>query len=121
MCSAKIINFPRSRRRQLVPQPCAPVRYVVRRRSWVHSGGFSLLLFVTIVAAFLYLSGAVDVRRHDALYAALLTVVWSAYFTHDRLLRTRLGPLLVRGGQVLLLAGIAGFFGLVYWLILTHP
>jgi len=119
MCSAKIINFPRSRRRRSVPQPSAPVRYVVRRRSWVHSGGFGLLLFVTIPAAFLYLSGAVDVKRHDTLYAVLLVAVWSFYFASGKLLRTRFGPLLVRGGQLLLLSGVVGFLGLVYWLVLS--
>ena len=121
MCSARIINFPRARRRRPIPPPPAPVRYVIRPRSWVHSGGFSLLLFVTIPVAFLYLSGAVNVERHDALYAAMLAAVWGFYFASGKLLRTRLGPLLVRAGQFMLLAGVAGFFGFVYWLILTHP
>jgi hypothetical protein len=118
---ARIIHFPRAARRRFIPHPPAPVRYVVRRRSWVHSGGFGLLLLMTIPAAFLYLSGAVHVARHDTLYAALLAVVWGMYFTSDKLLRTRLGTLLMRAGLLLGFAGIAGFFGFVYWLILSHP
>jgi len=74
---------------------------------------------VTLLAAFFYLSGAVGVARHDALYASLLTVIWSLYFAHDKLLRTRLGPLLIRAGRLLLFAGLAGFFGGIYWLILA--
>lgn len=80
-----------------------------------------MLLFLTMPLISLYLSGAVKIARHDALYAALLAAVWSGYFTHDGLLRTRLAPLLVRAGQLMLLAGVAGFFGFVYWIVLTHP
>jgi len=58
--------------------------------------------------------------RHDSRYAALLAMVWGAYFTSDKLLGTRLGPLLVRAGRLLLLAGVVSFFGGVYWLILAH-
>lgn len=114
MCSAKIINFPRARRRR--PVPPAPVRHSSRP----NAGGFTLLFFLTIPAAFVYLSRAVNVARHDALYAALLVAIWGFYFTHDRLLRTRLGPLLVRIGRLLLIVTIAGFFGFVYWIVLTH-
>ena len=77
------------------------------------------MLCVTIPVTFLYLSGAVDVARHDAIYASLLAAVWGVYFVQDKLLRTRLGPLLVRVGQLLVLAGVAGFFGGIYWLILA--
>jgi hypothetical protein len=101
----------------LVPSPPEPVRYIIRPRRWDHSGGFGLLLFATILAAFLYLSGALDVARHDALYTALLAAVWSFYFIHDKLLRTRLGPVLMRMGQFLLVAGLAGCFGGIFWLI----
>ena len=94
-------------------------RHVARPHSRPEAGGFCLLLFVTIPAALLYLSGAVDVARHDALYASLLAAVWGVYFLQDRLLRTRLGPLLMRVGQLLVLAGVAGFFGGIYWLILA--
>lgn len=79
-----------------------------------------MLLFVTIPAAFLYLSEAVDVARQDLLYASLLVVVWGLYFFNDKLLQTRLGPALVRIGRLLLFAGVAGFFGGIYWLILTR-
>ena len=99
--------------------PAAGARYLVRPHWHPEAGGFCLLLFVTIAAAFLYLSGAVDVARHDALYASLLAAVWGVYFLQDRLLRTRLGPLLMRVGQLLVLAGVAGFFGGIYWLILA--
>jgi hypothetical protein len=115
---AKIINFPKAARRRPIPQPPAPVRYIIRPYSHPDAGGFGLLLFVTIPAAFLYLSGAVDVARHDTLYASLLVVVWGLYFFHDKLLQTRLVPLLMRIGRLLLLAGVAGFFGGIYWLIL---
>ena len=114
---AKILNFPRGCRRRT--RPLMPVRYVAGSR-WVDSGGFSLLLFVTIPAAFAYLSGAVHVARHDALYAALLIAVWGLYFSSDKLLRTRLGPLLVQTGRLSLIAGIGGFFGGIYWLIFTN-
>jgi len=73
---------------------------------------------LTIPAAFLYLSGAVDVARHDTLYASLLAVVWGLYFFNDKLLQTRLGPPLIRAGRFLLFSGVAGFFGGIYWLIL---
>ena len=122
MCSAKIINFPRARLRRSVPLPPGPVRHTARSSSRRNAGGFILLLFVTIPTAFLYLSGAVKVARHDDLYAALLATVWGFYFVHEPLLRIRvLGPLLVRAGQLSLLASVAGFFGLVYWIVLTHP
>ncbi|HWG42674.1 MAG TPA: hypothetical protein VN688_07800 [Gemmataceae bacterium] len=113
MSSAKIYHFPRSARRRPVP---LPVRYAARPYSRPGASGFALLLMVTLVAAFLYLSGAADVARHDVLYAALLAAVWGLYFMNDKLLRTRVGSLLARVGQFLLLAG---FFGGIYWLIRT--
>ncbi len=80
-----------------------------------------MLLLVTIPAAFLYLTGAVNVARHDTLYTALLAAVWGFYFIHDKLLRIRvLGPLLIGAGRLLLFLGIAGFFGGIYWLILAR-
>lgn len=80
-----------------------------------------MLLFVTIPAAFLYLSGAAHVARHDGLCMVLLAAVWGFYFLHDKLLQLRvLGPLLVRAGRLLLLAGLAGFFGCIYWLIFRN-
>ena len=117
---AKIIHFPRAARRRLVPQLPAPGRYASGRYPRSNAGGFALLFFSTIMAAFLYLSGAANVVRHDVLYAALLAAVWGVYFSSDKLLRTRLGPLLMQAGRLLVLAGIAGFFGGIYWLILTH-
>jgi hypothetical protein len=115
---AKVINFPRAARRRAVRQQPAPVGYISRVYYRHDAGGFILLLFLTIPAAFLYLSGAADVARHDTLYASLLVVVWGLYFFNDKLLQTRLGPPLRRIGRLLLLAGIAGFFGGIYWLIL---
>ena len=119
MTSAKIINFPRTRRRRHVPP--APVRYAGRPSSRGNGGGFGLLFFLTIVAAFAYLSGAGNVARHDTAYAVLLAVVWSIYCIHPLLLRTRIAPLLIGAGRLLLLAGAAGFFGFLYWIVLTHP
>jgi hypothetical protein len=117
MPSAKIYRFPRPFRHRSVPS--APLRYATRPYSRPDAGGFGLLLIVTLLVAFLYLTGAVSVARHDALYAALLAAVWSLYFIHDKLLRTRLGLLLRRAGRLLLLAAVASFFGGIYWLILT--
>lgn len=111
---AKIISFPRAARRR----PPAPVLYAARPYSRPDAGGFTLLFCLTIPAVFLYMSGAVNVARHDRLYASLLAVVWGLYFFHDKLLQTRLGPALVRIGRLLLFAGVAGFFGGIYWLIL---
>lgn len=115
---AKIINFPMSERSRPVPQQPAPVGYISRLYYRQDGGGFILLLFLTIPAAFLYLSGAVDVARHDTVYTALLAVVWGLYFFNDKLLQTRLGPPLMRVGRLLLFAGVAGFFGGIYGLIL---
>lgn len=115
MPSAKIIRFPRAARRRIVPLPTP--RYVGRPHSQADAGGFILLFFLTIPAAFLYLAGAVDIARHDALYAVLLAAVWGFYFLHDKLLLTRLGPLLMRVGRLLMLLAAASFFGGIYWLI----
>lgn len=79
-----------------------------------------MLLFVTIPAAFVYLSGAVNFGRDDRLYEALLAAVWGIYLLHPPLLQTRLGPLLMQIGWFLLFAGVAGFFGGIYWLILAR-
>jgi hypothetical protein len=118
MPSAKIIRFPRPRRRP-VPPP-APVRYASRPYPRRDAGGFVVLCALTFPAAFCYLSGAVDVARRDTLYAALLSAVWGFYFLHPPLLRIRvLGPLLVLAGRLLLIAGVFAFFGMVYWVILT--
>ncbi len=46
---------------------------------------FERLLLVTLVLAFLYLTGAVDVGGHDAAYKAGLVAVWVAYFAWGRL------------------------------------
>ncbi|HWG41176.1 MAG TPA: hypothetical protein VN688_00200 [Gemmataceae bacterium] len=116
MPSAKIINFPRAARR---PIP-SPVRYAVRPHSRPNAGGFSLLLFVTLPAAFLYLSGAAHVARYDALYTVLLAVAWGLYFLHPPLLKVPVfGPLLIRIGRLLLFASLSGFFGGIYWLIFS--
>ena len=117
MPSAHIYPFPRAFRRR--PTPPAPF-YAASWRSPFHSGGFALLWAATLVAAFLYLFGAAGLARHDTLYALLLATVWGLYFFHVPLLRTRIGPLLRRGGQLLLIASAVGFFGGIYWLILTH-
>src|SRR5581483_3897751 len=120
MPSARIYRFPRAFRGRPVPSRPAPARTAARRYPSPAAGGFTLLLFLTIPAAFLYLSGAAGVARHDSLYAALLAAVWGFYFIHDKLLRIRvLGPLLVRAGRLLLLAGVAGFVGGIYWLIFS--
>jgi hypothetical protein len=69
------------------------VRTAARQYPRPAGGGFTLLFFLTVPAAFLYLSGAAGVARHDTLYAALLAAVWSFYFIHDKLLRIRVfGP-----------------------------
>ena len=117
---ARVYQFPRRGRRRHLPP--APVRYgAIRCRSSFRSGGFTLLWATTLVGEFLYLLGVGGIERHDGLYAALLVAVWGVYFSYERLLKTRLGPLLVQAGRLLLLSGVFGFFGLVYWLILTHP
>jgi hypothetical protein len=104
----------------MVPQPPAPGRYAGGRYSRnSNAGGFPLLFFATIAAAFLYLSGVANVTRHDVLYAALLAAVWCVYFLYDKLLGTRLGPVLMLVGRLLILVAAAGFFGGIYWLILT--
>jgi len=118
MPSARIYHFPRAARRRSIPP--VPPRYAARPYCRPDPGGFALMCFLTVPAASLYLSGAVDVTRHDALYTALLAAVWGIYFLHDQLLRTRLGPLLIRTGRLLLIAALAGFFGGIYWLIFTH-
>lgn len=119
MPSGKIIRFPRPFRSRPVPPP-APVRYASRQYPRPDAGGFFLLCAVTFPAAFLYLSGAIDVARHDTLYAALLSAVWGFYLLHPPLLRIRiLGPLLIGAGRLLLIAGVFGFFGMMYWVILT--
>ena len=118
MPSAKIIRFPRPFRRR--PVPPAPVRCASRPYPRRDAGGFVLLCAVTFPAAFLYLSGAVDVARHDTLYAILLSAVWGFYLLHSPLLRIRdLGPLLIGAGRLLMIAGVFAFFGMVYWVILT--
>lgn len=118
MPSAKIYRFPRPFRSRPFP---LPVSYAARPYSRTNAGGFALLLLVTLPAASLYLSGAVDVARHDALYATLLAAVWGFYFTSDKLLRTRLGPLLMRAGRIVPPAAAICFFGFVLWLVLSHP
>jgi hypothetical protein len=119
MPSAKIIRFPKPFRRR--PVPPAPVRYASRPHPRSDAGGFVLLCALTFPAAFLYLSGAVSVARHDTLYAALLSSVWGFYLLHPPLLRIRvLGPLLIGAGRFLLAATVIGFFAGVYWVIFSH-
>ena len=119
MPTAKIINFPRSARRRPVPQP--PTIGRAARPSSRSDAGFALLLIVTLLAACLYLTGAVRVARHDALYSLLLVAVWNAYILYPSLLRIPvLGPLLAWAVQFLLIAGIPGFFGGIYALIWSH-
>jgi hypothetical protein len=122
MPSAKIYRFPRRGRRRPPPPPTPePAPYVIRRHDGTHALGYSLLLLATLVGAFLYLTGAAGIARHDALYAVLLAAVWGLYLFHPLLLRTRrLGPLLALAGKLVVLGGGGAFFGLVYWLILTH-
>ena len=79
-----------------------------------------MLLMLTLPVAFLYLSGAIAVPRCDILYAVLLSAIWGFYFIHDRLLETRIGPVLEWAGLLLALAALIGFFGGIYWLIFTH-
>jgi len=99
-----------------------PARYAVRPQSPSRSCGFVLLFVLTIAAGFAYLSGSVNVARHNTLYAVLLGAVWGFYFIHPLLLRIRvLGPLLALAGRLLLIGGVAGFFGFVLWLVLSHP
>lgn len=119
MPSAKIYYLPRTARRR--PIASEPPRYAVRPNSRAGVSRFGQLLMVTLLGAFLYLTGAANVARHDALYAALLAAAWGFYFFHDRLLRTRLGPLLMLAGQLLPPAAAVSFFGFVLWLVLSHP
>ena len=116
--SARIYRFPRSFRGRPGLPPERRARY---RGRWDHADGFAVLLPATLVAVFFYLSGAGGMARHDRLYAALLVAIWGVYFFHPALLRVRvLGPLLIAAGRVLVLAGLAGFFGGIYWLIFSH-
>ena len=116
MSSAKIYTFPHAARRP------APLRALPRRSAPPRSAGFVLLLWITLLAVFLYLSGLAGWAKHDGLYAVLLTVVWGFYFAHDKLLRVRvLGALLRLAGRVVLLGSVVGFFGGIYWLVFTHP
>ena len=122
MPSAKVYPFPRvARRRPVPPLTLPPVRYAVRPQTHPDGRVFGLLLFATLLAACLYLSGVSGVERHDALYGALLAAVWLLFFAYEPLLRTRvLGPILARAGQVFVaIAGLL-FFGFLYWLILSR-
>jgi hypothetical protein len=111
MRSVKIATYPPAGQRPPSPRRSAPPR----------AAGFAPLLWATLAAAAGYLSGTAGLARHDVLYAALLVAIWSFYFGLDVLLRTRrIGPLLRWAGRLLLLAVVFGFFGGVYWLILTH-
>lgn len=123
MTSAKIINFPRSRRRRSpLPPTSETVRYIIRPYTHPEAIGFGLLLSITILAAFFYLSGSVHAGQHDALYTGLLVAVWGLYFASDRLLRIpMLGTVLRYVAQLLLFVSVAGFFGFVLWLVLSHP
>lgn len=80
-----------------------------------------MLWMASFVAVILYLSGLAGVARDDRFYTKLLTAVWGFYFLHRPLLKVRiLGPLLIVAGRILLVAGIFGFFGGVYWIILRN-
>lgn len=101
--------------------PPDPVRYVIRLDTSCHAGGFGVLLVVTMVATFLYLSDLVSIARHDAFYAALLVTAWACYFASGPLLRMRvLGPALACAGRVLAGLTTTAFFGFLYWLIQTR-
>jgi len=116
MPSARIYHFPHAGHWR--PFPPRPPGDVSRPQP---TGGFGLLLRATLVTAFLYLSGAVSVARHDILYAGLLAAVWGLYFASGPLLRTRLlGPALARAGQVFGIAAAVTFFGFIYWLVLSR-
>jgi hypothetical protein len=119
MPSARILNFPRSARRRPVPPPAT--RSHAARPSSRSDAGFGLLLIVTLLASWFYLTGVVHLARHDALYTLLLVAVWNAYLFYPSLLRVPvLGPLLAQAVQLLLIAGIVGFFGGIYALIWSH-
>jgi hypothetical protein len=119
MPTAKIINFPRSARRRPVT-PLATKSHATRRSSRSDTG-FGLLLIVTLLASWFYLTGVVHLARHDALYTLLLVAVWNAYILYPSLLRIPvLGPLLAWAVQFLVIAGIVGFFGGIYRLIWSH-
>jgi hypothetical protein len=119
MPSPKIIRFPKTARRR--PAPSRPVYpFYCYEPSWFHSGGFSLLWAASVVAVILYLTGLAGVARDDRFYTGVLTAVWGFYFLHKPLLKVRvLGPLLVLAGRVLAFAAVAGFFGGIYWVILS--
>jgi hypothetical protein len=120
MTSARIIRFPKTARRRPAPRP-PEYAFSSYHRSWFHSGGFTLLWAASFVAVILYLSGLAGVARDDRFYTELLAAVWGFYFLHPPLLKVRvLGPLLILAGRLLLLAGVMGFFGGVYWIILRN-
>jgi hypothetical protein len=97
------------------------VRYARSPRAAFCSGGFTLLLSVTLLAAFLYLARAPATARHDGLYGAALTTVWGLYFFHDKLLRHRvLGPLLTSVGELLPASAALTFLPFVLWLVWSH-
>jgi hypothetical protein len=78
------------------------------------------MVLVTLVAVFAYLFDAGGMTRHDTLCKALLGAFWCFYFLSPLLLRVRvLGPFLIGAGRLLLLAIFIGFFGGVYWVILS--
>jgi hypothetical protein len=104
-----------------MPRPPAPFRCVIRPYAHIDGGAFGLLLLATLLLACLYLSGAAGVERHDALYGALLAIVWGFFFAYEPLLKTRvLGPILARAGQAFVAAAGLLFFGFLYWLILSR-
>ena len=97
------------------------MRAIIRPDYMIRSGAFTLLLLATLILAFLYLSGAVGVARHDFFYTLLLAAAWCLYYAHAALLQTRmLGPLLRVAGRVLTVAALASALGFLYWLILLH-
>jgi hypothetical protein len=118
MPSAKVYRFPKSSRRRVDPARSRAPAFVVVYPYSRCTGGFGGLMLVTLLAAWFYLSEAAGMARHDVLYGALLTSVWSVFFAFGALLRMRVvGTLLACGA----LGGLAAFFGVGYWLILTHP
>jgi hypothetical protein len=79
------------------------------------------MVLVTLAAVVGYIFDVGGMARHDTLCKALLGAAWGFYFVSPLLLRVRvLGPLLIGAGRLLLLGTVFGFFGGIYWLVLSH-
>ena len=119
MSSAKIYRLPGAARERHKPERDGYESLLLWSGDSSSGGETQLgLLVATLVLAWLYLSGAAGVARHDLLYGALLAGVWAVVFYWDALLGSRLGPLLVRAVRLLGKVGGVAFLAAVYGIIL---